>query len=354
MVENSREFFSNYKETFSSNFVRFAKEKEGKCILSEGAVRTIAVGIYDSLFLLKSKENFQKIFKEALESGANFTNCMTKSLMALLKDYIDFLLNTSSLSVKPVKRLIDEIEEYISLSEKILTDYMEEQLRREKREKLKAFEETIRKIFELLSQKGIELTLLTFYKEIPVSCKAKVSSVGEVLVSFKLESCSLPGAFYESKEIYIKVENAPKPIKGSVESFIPSERTIKLKNFSFEEIPQERRKYVRVKPKESTPVTVNFEGGEVKGGVSDISIGGMGILFSEPPPIERGRKVTLTFRLDDNELSVKGEVRYVVEIGELFKCGVEFKLNQKEEELISEYVARRQFEILKELRSLSL
>ncbi len=354
MAENDKEFFLNYKGTFSSNFVQFAKEKEDKCILSEGAIRTIAIGIYDSLFILRSKENFKKIFQEALESGANFTNCMTKSLMALLKDYIDYLLNTSSLSVKPIKRLIDEIEEYISLSEKILSDHMERQLQKERKEKLKAFEETIRKIFELLSQKGVELTLITFYKEVPVSCKAKVSSVGEVIVSFRLESCSLPGAFYESSEVYIKVENAPKPIRGIVEGFEPSERIIKLRNFSFQEIPQERRKYVRVKPKESIPVLVKFEGREVRGFVSDISIGGMGILFSELPPFKEEEKVNLTFVLEGKELSVEGEVRYTIKIGELFKSGVEFKLNQREEEFISEYVARRQFEILKELRSLSL
>ncbi len=164
-------------------------------------------------------------------------------------------------------------------------------------------EESIKKIFELLSKKKIEITLLTFFKKVPVSCKAKILSVKETIVIFKLESCSLTGAFYECKHVYIKVEKAPKSIKCSVEEFDPVKQMFTLRNFRFEEIPQERRRFVRVKPKENISILIKSEKGEAKGFILDISIGGVGILFSDPPTAKEGNKIKLYFELEEKFFS---------------------------------------------------
>ena len=79
----SEKFTLGYKEKFIETFVEESK-KFPKCVLSKSAVRTLAVNIYDTVFILNSKEKFHKLLKKALESNVDFSECLTKSMMILI------------------------------------------------------------------------------------------------------------------------------------------------------------------------------------------------------------------------------------------------------------------------------
>ncbi|WP_041737392.1 PilZ domain-containing protein [Desulfurobacterium thermolithotrophum] len=219
-----------------------------------------------------------------------------------------------------------------------------------KKEKDKEVGEAFTRIFNLLKDKEVPIMLITFYKEVPVSCKALIDNVLESRIFVSFETCSYMKTFYDSSFIYLKITNAPKPIKAKKVDIFPEKKTIILEDFSFEEIPQERRKFVRVEPEEKFVVTVVKDNYSIKGIVADVSIGGIGVFFKTKPELSLGDKVEVNFILKGTPLSIEGEVRYVIKQGEVYRAGIEFKLQPKQEEIIAEYVMQRQFEILKELK----
>ncbi|TCK05342.1 PilZ domain-containing protein [Phorcysia thermohydrogeniphila] len=345
----SEKFISEYKEKFTETFVEQSK-KLSRCILSENAVRTLAINIYDTIFILNSKEKFHKLLKKALESNVDFSECLTKSMMILIKDYVDHLI-TISPSIDELKRLIEHVESYLVEATRVQREYIEALRKESEKAGEKAVKKTFMNVFSLIKEKQIPVKAITFFKQVPVACNATVVQTEESGITLSLENCSYLKAFYESKITYLKISNAPKPVKAEVIEFHPERKQIKISNLSFEEIPQEKRKYVRVEPEESFSVVVESERGKLTGIVADISIGGIGVLFHVNPELLPGNKVKVSFPLDGKRMIVDGEVRYITEQDKLYRMGIQFHLKPKEEEAISEYIMRRQFEILKELKA---
>jgi len=345
----SEKFILRYKEKFVEMFVEQSK-KVPNCILAENAVRTLAISIYDTVFILNSREKFHKLLKETLESNIDLSECLTKSMMILIKDYVDHLL-TISPSIEDLKKLINHVENYLLEVTRVQREYIETLKKKSREAGENAVKKTFMNVFSLIKEKQIPVKAITFFKQVPVACNAEVVQTKESGITLSLEDCSYLKAFYESKIMYLKISNAPKPIRAEVIEFHPERRQIRISNLSFEEIPQEKRKYVRVEPEESFSVVVESEEGKFTGIVTDISIGGIGVLFHVKPELFRGSKVKVSFPLDGNRMVVEGEVRYITKQDKLYRMGIQFHLKAKEEEAISEYIMRRQFEILKELKA---
>ncbi|MEO2068889.1 MAG: PilZ domain-containing protein, partial [Desulfurobacteriaceae bacterium] len=256
-------------------------------------------------------------------------------------------------SFENLKKLIEYIEEAIVEAENVYSSHIEnlrKALTKEKNEKKEAIGEAFERIFNILKGKRIPVNLVIFYKEVPVSCKAFVDEVMKSKVSFSFETCSYIKAIYDSPLIYLKISNAPKPIKARKIDVFPDKKSLILGDFSFEEIPQEKRKFVRVEPEEKFIVNIVKNRKTIKGVVADISIGGIGVLFKTKPELQPGDRVEINFLLEGTPLSIEGKVTYVVKVEKLYRVGIEFKLLVKQEEIITEYVMKRQFEILKELK----
>ncbi len=348
-LSEDEEFFTGYRDRFRENFLRFVDEERSKLISLPG-INTLVDRLYLLLFSFRRDpaEDLFKISYTLAKSEIDLKKVLEKALLALLKDYIDHVILKDS-DYERVKRLIDLIDLYLSTVEEAYLRYMDE-LRKEVKAKESAVEDMERKLAVEFLEKvsGREkINLLSYYKGIPVACSSEILEVRENIV--KVSTCAMD-ILAPKREVYLKHPNLPKPIETSVIERDLGKGEALLKVIGFRNLPKERRKYLRVLP--DKPVKVNiFKGNwQGEGSLADISVGGVGIYLGDPKDLKEGDSVLLKFSLPKGKIEARASVRYLLSKGKLFRVGLQYQLDIPTEEIVSDYVMERQFEILRELK----
>jgi len=345
-LKGDREFFDRYEESFTESFAAHMETSEG-ISLSRSALRTIGVKVYRTLFTFK-EDPTEELYRFALKVAENEIDIkpvFSKAFLIMAKDFVDYLIERDE-DIDRLKTFISLIDEYLSTIERAYLDYVNS-LRREVKELKNEREREQEEIILHLIRKLKTLKLLSFFKQIPVTCKVNVKGVAGGRVRIDVKGCSR-GIIYEGGSLFLKVPSAPKPVMATLEEVNFEEDSAFLKGFRFTEIPQERRRFVRVEPSSVVRVVV----GDAEGEMADLSIGGVGVRFFAEPLIGAGERVKVSFEVDGKEVGLEGEVRYVISEDGRFRVGIEFIETSRAEELLADYIMRRQFEILKELRAL--
>lgn len=345
------EFFLGYRDKFRENFLRFVDEERSR-LMSLPGINTLVERLYLLLFSFKrdpTRELFNISYTLA-RSEIDLKKVIEKAFLALLKDYIDHIILKDS-DHERVKKLIDLIDLYLSTVEEAHLRYVEE-LRDRVKASERAVGESERRIalgFLEKIKKKEEINLLSYYKGLPVACTSKILGVEED--SVRVATCSMdildPG-----REVYLKHPNLPKPIETRVlERDLGREEAL-LKVVGFKDLPKERRKYLRVRPEGTVKVSILKGSGRYEGVLADISVGGIGVYLEDPGELKKGDEVMVRFSLPKGEVEARASVRYVLDRGEVFRVGLQYQLDIPREEIVSDYVMERQFEILRELKGL--
>ncbi|SMC08563.1 PilZ domain-containing protein [Nitratiruptor tergarcus] len=353
-LSKHKAFFSQYKEHFLEFFRSSILEKPPKNSkpLSSGAINTIAEKLYLILFTPGTSDREQKIINFAYMLAQNRFNILpplTKSLLKLLQDFIGIILQKEHHNHLDVSIMIQLIDNYIVAFQRGYTKFFEEQqqeLRSLKHENDKKEQEIILSILEKIKRQNSQIILLDFYKQVPISCKAKIRLLKEDTIVVDIAECNFK-IFHHDKELFIKTDLIDKPIKTKIKEIKDFDYVI-LDSFCFEELPQEKRKFVRVQPKESIPITITSSQCQCSGVIQDISIGGAGIICSNISSCNKRDSVTLQFALENKKIVIEGEIRYLDE--EAKRLGIQYSLDVEFENFLAEYILHRQFEIIKEIR----
>ncbi len=350
-LKDEAEFFNTYKDRFVENFLAYLEE-EVPGVLNSQSLRVLVRRIYSLVFSLRkdSEDEIQKLFYSLASHGVDVKKPLTKSLLRMVRDYIDYVMeqNRDHRRIKDLLELTDMILNAVETAySRYLKELREKAGRPEERrvDDIKSISELIRKVIA----SGEEVELITYYKEVPVVCRTKVVESGDAEVT--VERCDL-NILREGEELYMKIRDLPRTIGVKVEDVDPRSERASLKVLGFVDLPQERRRFVRVVPKD--PIPVHVEKGDWKGigSMADVSVGGVGVYLKEPNDLKTGDVIRVRFRLPKGEVETIGSVRYVLDRGNVFRIGVQYELDLRQEDIVSDYVMERQFEILRELKSL--
>ncbi|NPA52155.1 MAG: PilZ domain-containing protein [Aquificae bacterium] len=336
------------------SFFLSKKEKFLKCI-DIGSINDTAQKLYISLFSFeKNEKDIEKLIRELLRHRADIKPEITSFLMNLVNEYLEYCIKNKK-SIKNVKALLQLINHYIYLIDKTYISYVSHitnHIKQLSKEKRKAHKELALSIFRKLKEEKKSVRLVSFYKEVPIICKTKIERITDEFVVLQSHNCSTK-AFYPEKNVYIKIDNLQKKIKATIINIIPKEEKIVLGNFELTQLPQEKRKFVRVQPTENIEVKLQKGKHILTGKLSDISIGGIGVYLSKIDNIEEKDTVKISFKLPsgDTEIELLGEVVYIMDMDGMYRVGIKYSPDVLTEEKINDYVINRQFEILKEIKS---
>jgi len=353
ILKKDKEFFTSFKGEFVDFFTNLSKDVVK--LLDSSSLRSIADRLYILLFSFNKNpvDELKNFISTVAKSEIDLKPVLSSSFLYLLKNFIDYVIEKNA-DFERIKTFVELLDMYLFVIDTAYLEYtknLEEEIERIKKKKTLEEYEVIFKTFETLLLENKEINILDFYQEVPVICRGKIKDViGKKYVVFKYLGCKYKNFYIEGNDIYIKLDIFPKVVKAIIEEADVLKEVVKLKNFEFVELPQERRKYIRVKPKEEILINIITNGEILKGTIADISIGGVGIYLKDIDNLKKGDKIKLQFELRDIGVENSGTIRYIQKENGFYKIGIEFDYDEKVEEIISEYVVRRQFEIIKELR----
>ena len=349
------QFFVDYKDVFRENFLEICKDDVPKLIGVQG-LATLIDRLYIMLFSFQkdpTRELYNLSYRLA-HYEIDLKKVLTQTTLNMIRDYIDHLVKEDA-DLPRVKSLIELIEIYLSIVEDAYTKYIAE-LRNEIKEKGREIEQGERQLIveffgKLLEEEKRDFELLTYYKQVPVVCKSRIIEVQNR--SIKAETCNL-NIFKKGEEVYLKHARLPKTVAVKIIEVDYTQETAVLEIIGFVELPQERRKFVRVAPEEEVEVIIKTSDREIKGRMADISVGGIGVYVKDKSQLKVGDVVNVRFTLPGGEVETNGVIRHITPHEDIFRVGIEYRLDFKREEIVSDYVMERQFEILRELKGIDL
>ncbi len=208
---------------------------------------------------------------------------------------------------------------------------------------------------------GQRFSILSYYKEIPVSYDAKLLSVENEMAEFEVHD-------YQAKVISMQRKaliyaNPKSPFREDVfaEAFyvnIAKKRVILCK-FSYAKILSNMRRFVRVDLGDIKADAVLMIDGDIIGGtIKDISLGGAALSINTSNNLLVGTEFNLFLKLPNptnhviNEVGLNAVIISVTGSGTKYNCIIEFHPEKNSQQQIAYFINQRQVEIIKELKDL--
>ncbi|WP_457569550.1 PilZ domain-containing protein [Desulfurobacterium sp.] len=303
--------------------------------------------IKDSVF--RDSPPFKNLAVKIHKSDKKILNTIENILIEIMKEKIETIKENPDF-LGEIKKLLSAIERVIfTLNnlqeleiEKLKEQVKEEDLKAKERE-----EEIIISFFKKLI--GTPFQLTRYYKEVPVKCCAVLKQVIDRFAIFKLENYRY-FILKEGEDVFISSPNLPSSVTGTVKHFHLEKEMVSIGFFRLSAPPQEKRKYLRVKPAEDIEVTIKKENKTYTGKLEDISIGGIGISTNKTDNLEVFDKVEIEFFLSGKIIKTTGEIKNRKENFGKIKLGIAFQNEKEYEEFIAKYIIKREVEILNEVK----
>jgi len=218
-------------------------------------------------------------------------------------------------------------------------------------------EKSTKNIIELIkrsTKEGKEITLYTLYRQLPLSSQVVLKRVdGKNKIAFKLLNPKILFSF--SKLFLIQIDGKKSIFSANVESIDPKYSTLILKDFSRPSNNFLQRKHIRISPILKSNVIVGVKDKAV-GRLMNISLKSMVVEFENIENIQTQMKVQLSFSLPDKNISsslnINGYIKEIVKNGNYFRAVILLYLGVESENILTEYIAWQQIQIIKELSSI--
>jgi hypothetical protein len=203
--------------------------------------------------------------------------------------------------------------------------------------------------------------LINDYRGIPVNYEATVEEVQKNAVLFRVHKYQCVCLELE-RYTYIQSPSLPSILKARVADLDIVATRVALGHFETASATIGRRKMIRVQPKEPVEVLINPQGNKIRGSLVDVSSSGIGIYLlsayiKNPGLLRKGERIHLALQLPNeqggsNLLRIPGTILYVNPEKGSYRLGIDSSPEAHVQSLISQYIAQRQAEIMRELRAL--
>lgn len=345
------EFFENYREHFRSEFLKLLERGKPTLITTKGLLPLVDK-LYILLFSFQKNplgELFNLTYRLA-HHEIDLKKAITKPFLKMIREYIDYLMQKEG-DYERIKSLITLIDIYLEEIERAYSKYvgeLREEIERKEKRIVKGERQAIANFLSKLSSEGHrDISVIIFYKEMPVVCKSEIIHIEDLFVRLKTHHIK---AFSIGDEVYMKHRKIPHTIASRVTNINAYDFKIEVEIIGFMDPPQDKRQYVRVEPEEPIPVKISRGDWETTGTMADISVGGVGLYVKDKNALKRFDRVKVAFSLRRGNIESEGSVRYIEKLEASYRIGIRYELNMMQEEIVNDYIMERQFEILKELK----
>ena len=344
-------FFENYKDKFISNFVE-ALVSENPSMKDTPVLNTMVGRIYTLLFSLSGdpKRDLFALSSTLARNRLAFKKILLDTCLKMMKDYIDHIAKNLS-DYNRIKSFIDLIDIYIGVVEDAYIDYvksLKEDIAKEKDLRRAESEHLAIDLLNKLLRKGIKKVVVhARYKGLFVDTRSELMSLRDTLLKIKTSHMSV---YHEGLVLYLKGAGIPEAIEAEVVSVDTDGMTIDVEVKGFINLPDEKRKHVRVVPERDIMAKIAGTSEEIEGIVSDVSVHGVGVYVRDVGGIKVGDEVNVSFDLPKGSVSVSGEVKHITPFNNVKKVGVFFNADLQTEDLISDFVVGRQMDLIREIK----
>ena len=199
------------------------------------------------------------------------------------------------------------------------------------------------------------ITLTNMYQEMPISHPASIFDIK----GRQLELCTSElqlAAICQCHEVYIRSPHFEAPVLGRMEGIDIRRRMVRLSDFTYAELWEEKRETVRVRFKRPTNIIIHCGTNRISGAVHDISLGGCLVNTLTRKGLEEADDIQVELKVIDQTTGLPNCRRIPCSVVRIsgdttpFKCQFRFHHSEQTEPFLSRLVNQRQFEILKELR----
>jgi hypothetical protein len=194
-----------------------------------------------------------------------------------------------------------------------------------------------------------DLKLVNYFREIPVSYAANVLTVEEKSAEFSVHQIQAVVITLEKVTI-LKSRHFPRDVVASVNYVNVEKSRIVLSGFSYAMVRADRRMSVRVELADA--ILATFAAGELTaaGRLHDMSLTGISITVPQDPGLPLSEKGELTVALPSGAITVTASLLTSKPLAKGCRLIFEIELSRATELSISQYIFKRQVEIIKELK----
>jgi hypothetical protein len=215
------------------------------------------------------------------------------------------------------------------------------------------FIDLFRQLHATSSPAGITLT--NIYKEMPITHPATIVEIHGRHV--ELHTCELQlAAIVKCNEAYLRSPLIDQPILGRLDQIDVRLQTVRLTDFSYQELKFDKRTTVRVRFKKPIAIVAQAGQNKISGYIHDISLGGCCINTLVRKGLEDAADIVLALKLLEESTGQTLDMQFPCSVIRFtgdrppFMCALRFSHTPQSEQLLSIYINQRQHEILKELR----
>jgi hypothetical protein len=194
-----------------------------------------------------------------------------------------------------------------------------------------------------------DLLLLNYFREIPVSYPATVETLEEHFVELLVHQVQAVVISLE-KITVLKSSHFPRDVIANVNYVNVEKSRIVLSNFSYALVRADRRMSVRVELSDRLQASFAYQDQEISGKLHDMSLTGVSIDVIDDPHLELSERGELTVTLPGETITVDATLLKVLTTLEGYRLVFEMEASRSTELNISQYIFRRQLEIIKELK----
>ena len=350
-LEKDFSFFKDYKEKFKENF----KESFLRIYPDRGSpplLNTLVSRLYAALFSMRTdpRKELYNLCLALLRNKMDFRPVLIEVCLQMTKDYIDFIVKSLS-PYKRIKVFLDLVDIYVQTAEKANRDYIrsvEKALKRKEEEAEDKSKKLALDFLKTLAEQGTgKIVVHTVYKGLFVDTDSELVRLDgeDVLIKTGNMKIYAPG-----KEICLRGSAVPSAIVCRIKEIDREKGFLWASVEGFRDIPEERRRYVRVVPDKDIPVRLKRDGKVYIGIMADLCVRGVGVYLEKPEGLNKGDRLEVEFDLPEGTVEVEGEIRHISPHSNIFRVGIYFEPDLATEDIVSGYIMKRQLAILREIR----
>lgn len=206
---------------------------------------------------------------------------------------------------------------------------------------------------ENLRIKKAKVTLLSTYQGVPLQYKASVVHTTEKSVYLKAHPLQ-EAAAREQRSIYVIAENAEEYDLFAQVKVVRYRGHTLLELTHFTQLKENlyRRQNIRVQPKKPVPLHIRHNKITYKMQLFDLSLGGLAVITTKKITLEQYASVTITIPevIFGKALELEASLVHQSRFESSEKFHFRLSLNASQERLLSQYVVRREQEIIQGLK----
>ena len=201
------------------------------------------------------------------------------------------------------------------------------------------------------------ITLTNIYQELPITHPARICDIKGRHLELATSELQL-AAICQCHEVYIRSPHFEATVLGRMEGIDVGRGVVRLSNFAYTEMREEKRETVRVRFKKPANIIIHAGTTRISGVIHDISLGGCCVTTLTRQGVEDADEIKVEIKAVDQTTGLPNCLRIPCSIIQIrgdtapFKCLFSFRHNQQSEQFLSRLINQRQHEILKELREI--